>query len=533
MFEKLQRLGKAFMIPIAVLPIAGLMLGIGAAFTNPVMVESYELTGVLGEGTFLHYVFSTMAALGDAVFSNLPLIFAVGIASGLALQEKGAAGLSAAISFIVMHVVISTILGFMGFTPETTSVEHFVSQGLDTVEATKQANIFGYELGIFTVRMGVLGGIIIGVLVAFLTNRYFDKKLPEALSFFSGVRFVPIVSVVSASIVGAFIPFIWPYIHMGISTFSEFFGRTGPIGMFFYGSLMRFLNVFGLHHAIYPLFWYTPLGGEMEVAGTLVQGGQRIFFAQLADPATTKFSSEATKYFMGGYLPMMFGLPAAAYAMYKVADEKNKKVVGGILFSAALTSFLTGITEPIEFTFLFVAPILYVIHAIFEGLSYAILYALDVAVGVTFSRGVIDFILFGLLQGNAKTNYVWILILGIPTAIIYYYVFKILILKLDLKTPGRGEQTDVRLYTKKDALLKDLDVNDVITALGGKDNLVDVDACITRLRVTVKDIEKVADDTVWRENLKAKGIFRKGNGVQIIYGALAEILKNEINKIKS
>lgn len=532
MFEKLQRLGKAFMIPIAVLPIAGLMLGIGAAFTNPVMIEAYGLTNILGEGTILYFILSTMSAIGNAVFANLPLIFAVGIASGLALQEKGAAGLSAAIAFLVMHVVVGTILGFLGYSPETTTVDYYISQGMSSIEATKQANIFGFELGIFTVRMGVLGGIIVGLLVAFLTNRYYDKKLPEALSFFSGVRFVPIVSVLSVSVIGAIIPFIWPYIHTGISTFSEFFGKTGPVGIFFYGFFMRLLNIFGLHHAIYPLFWFTSLGGEMEVAGTLVQGGQRIFFAQLADPTTTQFSAEATKFFTGGYLPMMFGLPAAAYAMYKVADKKNKKVVGGILFSAALTSFLTGITEPIEFTFLFVAPVLYVIHAILEGLSYAILYALDVAVGVTFSRGIIDFTLFGLLQGNAKTNYIWILILGIPTAIIYYYVFKILIVKLNLKTPGRGEETENRLYTKKDALLKDIDVEDVINALGGRDNLVDVDACITRLRVTVKDVDKIADDTVWQDKLKAKGVFRRGKGVQVVYGALAEILKNEINKIK-
>jgi len=350
------------------------------------------------------------------------------------------------------------------------------------------------------------------------------------LSFFSGVRFIPIASVLSISIVGAIIPFIWPYIHLGISSFSTFFGKTGPIGMFFYGFSMRLLNIFGLHHAIYPLFWYTSLGGELEVAGQLIQGGQNIFFAQLADPNTTRFSAEATKYFTGGYLPMMFGLPAAALAMYRTAESKNKKVIGGLLFSASLTSFLTGITEPIEFTFLFVAPLLYGIHAALEGLSYAVLYALDVAVGCTFSRGIIDFTLFGLLQGNAKTNYIWILILGIPTAIIYYYIFKTLILKLDLKTPGRGEDNENRLYTKKDALLKDIDVERVIEALGGMENLVEVDACITRLRVTVKDIDKVADENVWKKELKAKGVFKKGSGVQIVYGALAEILKNEINK---
>jgi len=228
---------------------------------------------------------------------------------------------------------------------------------------------------------------------------------------------------------------------------------------------------------------------------------------------------------------MMFGLPAAAYAMYKVADTKNKKLVGGLLFSAALTSFLTGITEPIEFTFLFVAPALYGIHALLEGISYAVLYMLDVAVGVTFSRGIIDFTLFGLLQGNAKTNFIWILILGIPTALIYYYVFKTLILKFNFKTPGRGDE-EVKLYTKKDVLAKDMDIEQVIDALGGRENLVDVDACITRLRVTVKDVSKVADDATWKGELKARGVFRKGNGVQVVYGALAEVLKNDINKVR-
>ncbi|BDG47954.1 PTS transporter subunit EIIC [Parageobacillus sp. KH3-4] len=529
MFERLQRLGKAFMVPIAVLPIAGLMLGIGASFTNQVMLKTYGLEGIFGEGTFLHYILTIMAGIGEAVFNNLPFIFAIGVAAGLALQEKGTAALSAGIGFIVMHIVISKILGFLGYTPETTSIDYYLKQGLSNLEATERSNVYGYELGIFTVKIGVLGGIIVGVVSSILTNKFYNKKLPEALSFFSGVRFVPIVTVFFISIIGAIIPFIWPYIHLGISKFSEFFGSTGPVGMFFYGTGMRILNIFGLHHAIYPLFWYTSLGGEMQVAGQLVQGGQRIFFAQLADPNTVKFSAEATKYFTGGYLPMMFGLPAAALAMYKTADKKNQKVVGGLLFSAALTSFLTGITEPIEFTFLFAAPLLYGIHAVLEGISYAVLYALDVAVGCTFSRGFIDFTLFGLLQGNSKTNYVWILILGVVYAFIYYYVFKILIVKLNLKTPGRGEDSENKLYSKKDALLKDIDVEKVIEALGGKENIVDVDACITRLRVTVKDIEKVASDQLWKQELKAKGVFKKGSGVQVVYGALAEILKSEIN----
>lgn len=532
MFERLQRLGRSFMIPIAILPIAGLMLGIGAAFTNPLTIETYGLGGVLGEGTILNYVLSVMSAIGETVFGNLPLIFAVGVASGLALNEKGAAGLSAATAFLIFHKVINIILSFQGHTPETTTVDYYMEQGLSAVEAAQQANVFGQELGIFTVQIGVFGGIIVGVVVAALTNRYYDKRLLDVLSFFQGVRFVPIVSVLVIGLIAAVIPFIWPPIHLAISSFSEFFGRTGAFGMFFYGSFMRFLNVFGLHHAIYPLFWFTSLGGEMEVAGEIVQGGQNIYFAQLADPTVTRFSSEATKYFMGGYLPMIFGLPAASYAMYRAADPENRKAVGGILFSAALTSFLTGITEPIEFTFLFVAPLLYGIHAVLEGLSYAILYALDVAVGVTFSRGIIDLTLFGFLQGNAKTNYIWILLLGIPTAFIYYYVFKILIEKFDFKTPGRGKDTEIKLYTKEDKFLAEVDVEEVIGALGGRENLVNVDACITRLRVTVKDPDKVSETSVWEEDLNAKGMFKQGTGVQVIYGALAEVLKNEINRVR-
>ncbi len=530
MFEKLQRLGKAFMIPIAVLPVAGLMLGIGAAFTNPVMLQTYGLSAILGPGTVANVVLSVMAAIGEAVFNNLPLVFAVGVAAGLSLQEKGAAALSAAIGFLVFHTVISRILGFLGHTPDTSTVAYYLAQGLDNVRAAEMANVYGTELGIFTVKIGVLGGIIVGVLTSMLTNRYYNRQLPASLSFFAGVRFIPIVTVFAVSVVGAVIPFVWPYIHLGISHFSAFFGSTGAFGIFFYGFFMRLLNVFGLHHAIYPLFWFTSLGGEMNVAGQLIQGGQRIFFAQLADPNTVHFAASATKYFTGGYLPMMFGLPAAAYAMYRCADDKNKKLVGGLLFSAALTSFLTGITEPIEFTFLFVAPVLYVIHALLEGLAYALLYALNVAVGCTFSRGIIDFTLFGILQGNAKTSYMWIPILGVPWAFIYYFLFKTVILKYDLKTPGRGDDAGAVLYTRKDYLMKDLDVGRVVEALGGADNVVDVDACITRLRVTVKDTSLVADDEGWKK-LKASGVFRKGNGVQVVYGALAEILKNEVNSV--
>ena len=292
---------------------------------------------------------------------------------------------------------------------------------------------------------------------------------------------------------------------------------------------MRLLNVFGLHHAIYPLFWYTQLGGYEEVAGKMIAGGQNIFFAQLADPSITHFSSLATKTMTGGFLPMMFGLPAAALAMYRTAEDKNKAAIKGILISAALTSFLTGITEPIEFTFLFVAPLLYVVHAILEGISYMLMYVLNVAVGITFSRGIIDFTFFGLLQGPAKTSYYWILILGPVYAIIYYYVFKFLIIKFNFATPGR-EGGENKLYTRKDFNSKTNDdelLDNIVKALGGVENIENLDACITRLRVTVKDPSKVADDNRWKE-LDAKGVIRSGNGIQAIYGTQADVYKSKI-----
>ena len=386
-------------------------------------------------------------------------------------------------------------------------------------------------------QTGVFGGIICGIVASAITNKFSDKVLPDYLAFFSGNRFVPVMTIILFIPLAAIFPFIWPTIFMGIVKAGEIFAATGAVGTFFYGFTMRLLNVFGLHHAIYPLFWYTQLGGYQEVAGKMVAGGQNIFFAQLADPSIKHFSATATKTMTGGFLPMMFGLPAAALAMYRTADDKNKAAVKGILISAALTSFLTGITEPIEFTFLFVAPALYVIHAILEGLAYMLMYVLNVAVGITFSRGIIDFTFFGLLQGPAKTSYYWILILGPVYAVIYYFVFKTLILKFNIPTPGRGDSEN-KLYTRKDynesknkgeeGQGQEL-IDDIVTALGGVDNIDNIDACITRLRVTVKDSSKVSDDARWKE-LQAKGVLRSGNGVQVVYGTQAEIYKNKIRE---
>ncbi len=529
-FSFLQKVGRAFMLPIAVLPMAGIFLGVGGAFTSKAIVETYNLT-FLADGTILNRLLILLFNSGLFVFANLSVIFAVGVAIGLANQNKETAALSGLLGFLLFHTVIGTVLGFMGLTPDTTTVQAFMNSGVPYEVAVGKAALYTKELGIFTIQTGVLGGIVCGGMSAFITNKFSNKTLPDYLAFFSGNRLVPVLTMIFFIPLGIIVPFIWPTIFGGVVSAGEAFAAMGPFGTFLYGTTGRFLNVFGLHHAIYPLFWYTELGGSMEVAGQLISGGQKIFFAQLADPSTLHFSADATRTMTGGFLPMMFGLPAAAYAMYKCADASNKAKVKGILVSAALTSFLTGITEPIEFTFLFVAPPLYAIHAILEGIAYGLLHFLDVAVGITFSRGIIDFTFFGLLQGTAKTSYQWILFIGPIYSIIYYSIFKYMIEKFNYMTPGR-QGTEAKLYTRKDYNSKDNSskselIDDIVTGLGGVENIKDIDACITRLRVTVNDINKVIDDEKWKE-LDAKGVIRAGDGVQIIYGTQAEIYKNKI-----
>ncbi len=532
-FGVLQQIGKAFMLPIAVLPIAGVLLGIGGAFTNPTLIETYGLT-FLESGTFANKVLIVFFRAGLLVFANLPLLFAVGVAIGLARKNKETAALASVLGFLLLHTIVGVVLQFQGFTPESTTLDALIQAGYSRADATGLAAMYTKELGIFTLQLGVFGGIIVGMLSAFITNRFSTQKLPEYLAFFSGTRFVPLVTMALFMPLGALLPFVWPFVFKGIVTAGTWFSAMGYIGTFFYGSFMRMLNIFGLHHAIYPLFWYTELGGTLEVAGEMISGGQRIFFAQLADPSVQHFSAEATRTMTGGFLPMMFGLPAAAIAMYKVADLGQKPLVKGILLSAALTSFLTGITEPIEFTFLFVAPPLYLIHAVLEGLSYMLMHMLNVAVGITFSRGIIDFTFFALLQGMAKTSYHWILILGPVYAVAYYYIFKFSILTFNYATPGRLG-AEARLYRRVDYDAKRSGaethglVEKIVEALGGAANISAIDACITRLRVTVENTELVVDDEAWK-GLGAQGVIKSGNGIQIIYGTKAEEYKNAIRE---
>ena len=533
-FGVLQRVGRSFMLPIAILPVAGLLLGIGSSFTNETTIATYGLQKILGNGTLLNSLLIIMNKVGSAVFDNLPLIFAVGVAIGMAKKEKEVAALSALIAYFVMNVAISAMLLINGEITADGQIAKNVLEGTVTSVC-----------GIQSLQMGVFGGIIVGLGVAALHNRFHKIVLPNALSFFGGSRFVPIISTIVYMFVGILMYFIWPVVQNGIYALGGLVTGSGYIGTLIFGIIKRALIPFGLHHVFYMPFWQTAVGGTMEVAGQMVQGGQNIFFAQLADSANiAHFSADATRYFSGEFIFMIFGLPGAALAMYRCAKPEKKKAAGGLLLSAALACMFTGITEPLEFSFLFVAPALFVVQVILAGAAYMIAHMLNIAVGLTFSGGFLDLFLFGILQGNEKTSWLRIIPVGIIYFILYYVIFTFMIRKFDFKTPGReDDDTETKLYTKADvnarkeagkaagaAATTSADpVSELITrGLGGKKNIVDVDCCATRLRITVAEPERVRDELL--KQTDSRGIVKKGQGVQVIYGPHVTVIKAKLEE---
>ncbi len=522
-FGVLQRVGRSFMLPIAILPVAGLLLGVGGSFTNETMLETYGLMNIMGPGTIFNAILQVMSEAGDIVFANLPIIFAMGVAIGMAKKEKEVAALSAAIAFFIMHASIGAMIQNNGGT------EAMLSGATTSV------------VGITSLQMGVFGGIIVGLGVSVLHNRFYKIELPQVLSFFGGTRFVPIVSGLAYTVIGILMFYVWPVIQQGIYAIGGVVLESGYVGTWVYGLMERALIPFGLHHVFYLPFWQTALGGTMEVGGRVVEGAQNIFFAQLADPSVDHFAVSATRFMTGKFPLMIFGLPGAALAMYKVAKPEKKEAAAGLLLSAALTSMLTGITEPLEFTFLFVAPLLYAIHCVFAGLAYMLMHVFNVGVGMTFSGGLIDMFLFGILQGNAKTSWVWIVVVGIGYFVVYYFLFSFLIVKMDLKTPGRDDSEEVKLYRRSDVDARkrggagagedagseeDALSAAILRGLGGKKNISDVDCCATRLRCTVHKSELLDDNLL--KSPGASGVVHKGNGVQVIYGPRVTVIKSNL-----
>ena len=518
-FGVLQRVGRSFMLPIALLPVAGLLLGIGSSFTNETMLAAYGLNNVIHPGTLIYTILDVMSQTGNAVFSNLALLFAMGVAIGMARKEKEVAALSGAVAYIIMNTAIQAMINAAG--------------GVEAMPANSTTTM----LGITTLQMGVFGGIVVGLGVAALHNKFYKIELPQVLAFFGGTRFVPIVSSIVYLVVGIAMFYIWPVVQSGIAALGALVLASGYAGTFIYGLLERALIPFGLHHVFYMPFWQTAVGGTAIIDGMTVTGAQNIFFAELASKSTTVFSVSATRFMAGKFPFMMFGLPGAALAMYQCAKPEKKKAAGGLLLSAALTAFLTGITEPLEFTFIFVALPMYAVHCVLAGLSFMLMHILNVGVGMTFSGGLIDLVLFGVMQGNAKTHWVWVVVVGAVYFVLYYIIFRFMISKFDYKTPGRDDAEEVKLYTRADVNARNAASgsvpagNDPVSALiveglGGAANLSDVDCCATRLRCTVNDAALVKQDVLKASG--ASGVICKGNGVQVVYGPKVAVIKAKL-----
>ena len=492
LFSLLQRIGQSFMLPIALLPIAGIFLGIGSSLTNTNMLAAYHLKGLMGPGTAPYILFSLLNSAGSIIFDNLPILFAVGVAIGMARTEKATAALSSIVAFFVMHSTIGSLITYTGRS-------HSFLTGATTE-----------IVGITSLQMGVFGGIIVGLGVAALHNRFYKIELPRVFSFFGGTHFIPIISAITYVGVGILMFYIWPPIQILINDAGKLVLMSGYGGTFVYGLLERTLIPFGLHHVFYMPFWQTAVGGRELVNGQLIEGAQNIFFAELANPDTSHFSVAATRFMSGKFPLMMFGLPGAALAMYTCARPENKKAVGSLLLSAAISSAVTGITEPLEFAFLFVAPPLYVIHCAFAGLSYMLMHILNVGIGMTFSGGFLDFFLFGILQGNTKTSWLHVIPVGILYFIVYFIVFRVMILKFNYQTPGHEKDNAAPVNNA------DNKSQQILDGLGGLENISDLSCCATRLRVTLHRPSKLN-----KEKLLATGaaaVVANGDGVQVVYG---------------
>lgn len=506
-----QRLGKAILLPVSIMPVVGLLLGISAVLSGEEVIQEYPIL----DNTFLQSVLSIMNAAGSGVFDILPLIFAIGIAVGLARREKGAAGLASVVGYFVLIITISTFLDLTGQLATGDIDPRLVGQG--------------QQFGIMTLQMGVFGGILAGIITGIVHNKFYNIKLPEILAFFGGSRFVPILNTFVFLIVGGIMFLIWPIIGNGIASFGHFVSGLGTLGAFLYGLMLRTLYMFGLHHVFYLPFWTTAVGGTMEVAGETYEGFQTIFLAQLSDPGTTEFYRNIALFNGGRYFHFMSGMLGITFAMYKAIPDKTKrKATSGFLISIALTAFVTGVTEPISFALLFASPILFVAEIILFALSFVLSAVFNVAIGSTFSAGLLEFLLFGVFQGNQATNYLWVIILSIPVFFVYYFVFKTLIIKLDAKTPGRDEDDIPADEENVKSNYSSEQAPKIIEGLGGFNNITDIDNCATRLRVSVKKADQVDPDLL--KTTGAMNTVVRGKSIQVIYGPKVNTIRGDVDE---
>ncbi|MDQ1214788.1 PTS transporter subunit EIIC [Pantoea anthophila] len=518
--SQIHAFGKALMMPISVIAAAGIFLGLAAAMQNPAVTgEAFVQMAVP------QVIIGFIRKIAGALFTNLPLFFAVASAIGLAKAEKPTAAFAAVIGYIVMNVGISATLAAKGITAATTTPAALQQAGMDQTTAMMTSAEYISMLGVFTYNMSVLGGVIAGLITVALHNRFYTQQLPTAISFFGGRRFVPIVTVVCLPLVGVLLALVWPTIGQGIAWIGAMIGKSGQYGAFLLGAFERILIPTGLHHILNETVRFTPIGGMAVVDGQTIVGALNIFNASLTHPGSIPDATlrTATQFLAQGKIPvMMFGLPAAALAIYHTARPEHKQRVKALVMAGALTSFTTGITEPLEFCFIFVSPVLYLLHAFLTGLSFMLMSMLHLMIG-NVQGGIIDLVVFGML-GGAKTHWWWTLALGAVYAPLYYYAFRLVITRMHVETPGRESEEE-----KPQQVAADERTQVIISGLGGQANIEDVDCCFTRLRVRVREMNQVVDQTLMSTG--ANGVNRVSeHDVQVIYGPQVENVAREVKR---
>lgn len=511
----IQKLGKSLMAPLSIIVAAGLLLGLASTLLNP-LIFGDSLKNLAAVNGFV----SLVNALAGALFGLLPILFCISVAIGMVREDKEIAAFSAVIGFVLFHTTIRFFLSLKGLNADTVAVDYLTGSGMSYLDAVKENSAYDTVFGIFTYRMGIFGGIITGLWTALIHNRFHQTQLPTALSFFSGKRFVPIMMTVTIPFLAVVMYFVWPVFNMAINGFGNLIQAAGALGTFIYGFLERLLIPTGLHHILNQLIRFTPIGGTATIDGQQVSGALTIFNTLLMQSnPDLDMMRQATRFLTQGTHPfMVFGLPAACLAMYRTALPENKAKVKGTLLAAALTSFATGITEPIEFAFIFISPVLWVFHAFMAGLSFLINTLLGVMIGNA-GGGLIDLMLFGVLRGFQTKWYLNVLV-GIAYAVVYYNVFKFVIVRKNLKTPGRDTDD-----SEAEALSAPVEAGSlgtsIMEALGGRDNIVEIDNCISRLRLVLKDT-KLADDKLLKATGSLGVIRINDENIQVVYGTKVE-----------
>ena len=520
----IQKLGKTLMGPLSIIVASGLLLGIVSILQNPDLVGE-----TISTATVIQNFIGGVRTIVSMMFGLLPILFAISVATGMAKEDKEIAGFSVVIGFVIFHVVISYLLSLNNITSETTSVEYLINLGNTQVQAFEISSAYEQMLGIFTYRMGIFAGILVGLWTAFIHNRYHTKQLPTAFSFFSGNRFVPIIIIVTIPLISIISYFIWPYFNTVINGLGGLISKSGVIGTFMYGFSERILIPTGLHHVLNQLIRFTPIGGTAVVDGETVSGALSIFNAVLSSPnPDIDVLRESTRFLTQGYHPfMLFGLPAACYAMYKTAYFENRPKIKGMLIAAAVTSFTTGITEPIEFAFIFISPVLWLFHAFMAGLSFMLMTLLNVAVGNA-GGGMIDLTIFGILQGG-YTRWYLVVLVGLAYAVIYYFVFKYVIEKMNVKTPGRTIDSESSEEPKDIPSHSDFLGANILNALGGKENILEVDNCISRLRLVLNDTS-IVNDSLLKETGALGSVKLDKHNFHAVYGPKVEHAARSLKK---